>query len=359
MALAQKLATAEFDESRGCLRVVASAPVPDADGEVIDPRVLRLDAYKANPVVLWAHDQQRFPIAKCEDPAGNFTCFVDDRGRLIQEWYFDASPEAQYVKGLYQRRTLRGASIGFLADGYKRVPATESAKRWGVGKDLRELTGGELRETSAVPVPSCPAALALGWIDAAAVPAVMSSRSTPALVTKSLSAFFGQATDKNTIPATKGAAMSQPTETPVEVKAEGDPKPEGDKPGDENLNEIKAACHSMAVKAVGDLFEAGPDDKESHDKAYKSIKVHHKTYLRHMKAMGEDEPDDDDKPKEQDVEEEKAVAELVEKLTSLEAKAARVDALEAEVESLKATVATLATEAEEDRTYLATVLPKR
>ena len=343
MALAQKLATAEFDDSRGCLRVVASAPVPDTDGEVIDPKVLRLDAYRDNPVVIWAHDQQRFPIAKCEDPGGNFTCFVDEQNRLIQDWYFADTAEARYVADLYRQKVLRGASIGFMADGYRRVPAAEAQKLWGVNRDIRLLTGGELLETSAVPIPACPAALALGWIDTAAVPAVMANRSAPPLVTKALRVFFPrQATGPTRIPKTTRAAMSQPTETPVVPKdaADGDPKPEGDKPEGEKPegdNEIKAAFHSVAAKAVGDLFDADHDDKETHAKCIKAIKVAHKGYVNHMKAMeggqegsgGDNDDDADDRPEgEKAVEIEVIAPELMEKVAKIDPLAGRVAALE-------------------------------
>lgn len=185
-----------FDAAAGCLDVVASVEQPDRDDEVIDPRTLRLDQYRKNPVVLFVHDQKAFPIAKCETPEGEFTVSVDAQGRLRQKWFFADTPEGRTAAGLYRDRVLRGASIGFVSDGTVTLSPDESQRLYGVARRLRRHVGGVLLETSAVPVPSCPGALALGWLDAPAARAVVRRGGVPNLVTKALKPFLPSASGK-------------------------------------------------------------------------------------------------------------------------------------------------------------------
>src|SRR5581483_695262 len=126
---------------------------------------------------------------RCEDAAGNFTCRLDESGRLVQEWYFGTTPEARQAASLYRDRVLRGASIGFVSDGVEDVPVAEAEQLYGVKKRLKRHVGGELVETSAVPVPSCPGALALGWVDAPAAAAMARRGVLGGLVTKAFAPY--------------------------------------------------------------------------------------------------------------------------------------------------------------------------
>lgn len=83
---------ARFDESTGYLRIVASTETPDRDDEVVVPSTIRLDTYKRNPVVLWAHDQEKLPIGKSR-------CELDGDGNLIAEFHF-ADTDASTTGGL-------------------------------------------------------------------------------------------------------------------------------------------------------------------------------------------------------------------------------------------------------------------
>lgn len=233
--LTTKLAPAPaavFDPTRGCLRIRVSSAVPDRDDEIVDPTALRLDAYRGNPVVLYGHDQHnRLPVAKCESPEGEFRCWLAD-GDLWQEWYFADSPEGYSVARLYQQKVLRGASIGFRSDGLEDVPPDEAEALYGVRRRLRRHVGGELLETSAVPVPSCPAALAVAWVDPDAAAGVVARgwigpdrRALPELVRKGLTVFLPDAASGFPPPpapsthngdSTKGDTMSAAaTETPT------------------------------------------------------------------------------------------------------------------------------------------------
>ena len=353
--LCLKLASeASYDTVRSCLRIVASSPEPDADGEVVTPSTLRLDNYRRNPVVLWAHDQKTFPIAKCEDPAGNFTCYVDDLGRLIQDWYFADTTEARYVESLYRQGVLRGASVGFVPDGYKILSAEKAAQIFGVRKQLRIVTGGELRETSAVPVPSCPGALAFGWIDRAAVPEVM-RRSPSGIITKSLRTYFPivQARQRreskllevmnaikgcgdNIVSATATTtATTEVTPTPAPVTAAPAPvaetaeqlaakaallKKEMDSTSDANGGEevsagekAKEVFKDLAHSYVDRMFESGED--EEHKACMTGIKMAHADHLKYkaLEESDEDEGEGDGEGDGEGEEGEKSLAELVTK----------------------------------------------
>lgn len=294
---------AVYDEGRGCLRIVASVEEPDRDNEVVVPRTIRLGKYKANPVVLWAHGQQTHPIARCEDDDGRFTCEVNPAGQLVQEWYFAKTEDGRKAAELYRDRVLRGASIGFISDGTRDIGPDEAYARFGVRKKLKEHIGGELVETSAVPVPACPGALALGWLDQSAARALISRGGAGALVTKSLTAFLTRATPSPTVsPSPQGTTVSQTatadaTVPVTTVKAmettsdTGGGSTVGDKPaGEDGQEEIKTAFRNAFHKSADELFDAGHEDTDAHKKCFKTMKMCHKSYVRHMKGVeGEEE----------------------------------------------------------------------
>lgn len=81
----------------------------DRDGDVIEVDGWELDAYKLNPVILWAHDARQLPIAKAEtigvsDGALKSTALFPEKG---------LSPFADQVFGFVKGGFLRGASVGF------------------------------------------------------------------------------------------------------------------------------------------------------------------------------------------------------------------------------------------------------
>ncbi len=182
-----------FDESTGLLHVVAAVDAPDADDEVVVPSTLRLDHYRANPVVLFGHDQQRMPVAACDRVE-----LVGDE--LHQWWRFGDTREARDVAKLYRAGILRGASVGFKSDGTRRISADEAYRRYGVRRPLKVHLGGDLKETSAVPVPCNPGALAVGWVGRPAALRVAADMSP--LVRKALDGLTRQAHRYRTMPRT-------------------------------------------------------------------------------------------------------------------------------------------------------------
>lgn len=135
----------------------------DRDNEVLDPGGVVLDAYKQNPVVLWAHDYSQPPIAKAE------WIRADEYGVKSRRVYAETE-RGEEVWQLIKGGFLRTTSVGFLP--IKRVwkgdPEWAAAverlnTKWGV--DLEKsgaqviTTKWAMLEYSDVPVPANPYAL--------------------------------------------------------------------------------------------------------------------------------------------------------------------------------------------------------
>jgi len=106
----------------------------------------RLDNYKKSPVVLWAHNYGRPPIAKA------LKIEEDDKG-LMAEMIFDEQDEfAMKIFGMFRRGFLNSFSVGFKPNKY----ITEQL----AGTEEKGIvwTDAELLEFSAVPVPANPQA---------------------------------------------------------------------------------------------------------------------------------------------------------------------------------------------------------
>ena len=129
------------------LAVVASDETEDRLGDVVRAAGWELDAYKRNPVFLWAHDYTRTPIGRSSWVG------VEDT-RLLATVEFAPTAFAQEVETLYRERFLRGVSVGFRARAFR-------FRKGGHGElEGIEYTKQELVEVSAVPVPANPRALA-------------------------------------------------------------------------------------------------------------------------------------------------------------------------------------------------------
>lgn len=128
--------------------VIASTDALDAHGTVLDQASWKLDRFRANPVVLYAHNQRDLPVGFAENVR------VED-GALRARLRFvtaAANPLAEQVWQLVQQKALRAVSVGFFAGDMK------TQKRG--GREIAVLTDNELLEISVVPVPSNPEAVA-------------------------------------------------------------------------------------------------------------------------------------------------------------------------------------------------------
>ena len=124
------------------IRFVVSDGSVDRDNDTIDPNGWDLTNYRANPVVLFAHDSRSLPIAST-------TSVGVEHGALVAVAEFDTHPMADTVFGMLKRGVLRATSVGFRALEY-----AINAERGGV-----DFKRQELLEFSVVPIPANPHAL--------------------------------------------------------------------------------------------------------------------------------------------------------------------------------------------------------
>lgn len=119
------------------VRFVFSTSSPDRDNDSIDQAGWQLDAYRKNPVILFAHDHKSLPVGKA-------TWVGMHDGKLCGEVEFADHPFAETVYRLVKGGFLNATSVGF------RVLAAEPNAMRG-GYDFQKQ---ELLETSIVPVPA-------------------------------------------------------------------------------------------------------------------------------------------------------------------------------------------------------------
>lgn len=242
------------------LQFTISTADVDRDRDTIDPKGWKLDNFKKNPVMLWAHQHSGLPVAKCID------CAIEN-GRLMVDAEFtpmDLYPFGYTVYRMYKGGFMSAQSVGFDPSRWEIVQDADRP----YGYDFKEQ---ELLETSAVPVPSNPHALIMArnaGIDTAPImdwAGEMLDMSAPAGV-KGLRGMFEkggmlfsvdflEALRKNADPLSRVTIAMSGDKTPSEIvilvkDAEGEP---GNEPG----NEPKAAPDDDAP--VIELADPEPD----------------------------------------------------------------------------------------------------
>ncbi|MCH8831174.1 MAG: HK97 family phage prohead protease [Chloroflexi bacterium] len=121
---------------------VISTDEVDRHGDVIMAQGWRLDAYRNNPVFLWAHDYARPVIGRAVE-------VWQEPHRLLAKMKFAPTEFAQEVAMLYRAGYQRGVSVGFKPLRYEE----RRDEKTGAFLGIRFLEQ-ELLETSAVPVPA-------------------------------------------------------------------------------------------------------------------------------------------------------------------------------------------------------------
>lgn len=122
---------------------VISSEAVDGHGEIIDQSSWNLARYAQNPVVLYMHSHY--------DVIGHAQDVRVADGQLQARIVFATTKLASEVATLFQDGAMRAFSVGFRAG---RIETTIVA-----GKSVRRLMDCELREISAVSVPSNPDAV--------------------------------------------------------------------------------------------------------------------------------------------------------------------------------------------------------
>ncbi|MEM9043419.1 MAG: hypothetical protein AAGC81_01900 [Pseudomonadota bacterium] len=128
---------------------IVSTAAKDRDGDVVEPGGWVLDQYRENPVVLFAHDSGKPPIAR----ASNIT--IEDGALRATAKFADAETYAfaDTVFRLYEGGFLNAVSAGFMPMEMEPLPMIEGERNG------FRFTRQTLWEFSAVPIPSNPEAL--------------------------------------------------------------------------------------------------------------------------------------------------------------------------------------------------------
>lgn len=128
---------------KGVYSIVASTASIDRQGDSIDQSGWDLKDFKANPVLIWAHDYKLLPIGKVTDIA-----VVN--GKLKADFEFadaDANPMAAQIEKLYEAGIVNASSVGFIPQE----------------RNGHIITRAQLLELSLVPVPANQDALRLAF----------------------------------------------------------------------------------------------------------------------------------------------------------------------------------------------------
>jgi len=145
----RKLATVQPAPGEGrTLRFVASTGAVDRDGDTVALAGWRLDAFRRNPVILFSHLADTFPVGKAThvgvlDGALRVTIEFVPRDVPI------AGEMAEAAFRLSKAGFLSAVSVGFKPLAYKLSNDKERADKFGI-----DFTAQELYEISLVTVPA-------------------------------------------------------------------------------------------------------------------------------------------------------------------------------------------------------------
>lgn len=154
-------------EGKRVTGALASSGSLDRDEEIILPEAWSLDAFRKNPIFLWAHAH------RSQDPQ-NVLGRVENVSRtsagLVADFVYDTdiNPKAAMVFAQVQKGTLKAYSVGFIPKAWvtdysprEQIEALpeQARKALEIGKAYVVYTNVELIEISQVPVPSNPDAL--------------------------------------------------------------------------------------------------------------------------------------------------------------------------------------------------------
>lgn len=138
-----------IDIKNRTISFVVSTAAKDRDGDMVDPKGWKLDKYRGNPVVLWAHRADQPPVGKALTIGIEGNALKSTAQFATREEYAFADTVFQLYAGGY----LNAVSAGFMPTDAEVV---EDAETGAFGFEFKEQ---ELWEFSAVPVPSNPEAL--------------------------------------------------------------------------------------------------------------------------------------------------------------------------------------------------------
>ncbi len=102
---------AQVENKDGRMFAIASTAVEDRHGEVVQVEGWELKNFKANPVMLWAHDHSEIAIGVAK---GIKVDGIGKKARLVFEPEFHEETEkARAIKRLFEKGILNSFSVGF------------------------------------------------------------------------------------------------------------------------------------------------------------------------------------------------------------------------------------------------------
>lgn len=145
--------TKALDIEAGIFEAMISTESVDRQGDIVRATGGKLENYLKNPVVLWAHDYSKPPVARALSveiiPGAGIKATFQ-----FPEW--GINPDADVVRRLWAAGFLNATSIGFIPLDAK--PISGKADDWW---SPQEYVSWELLEFSIVPVPANQEALRL------------------------------------------------------------------------------------------------------------------------------------------------------------------------------------------------------
>ncbi len=143
--------TIDGSEPRTVISTIATGAV-DRDKEVLLPKGAELDNYRANPVVLWGHDNYSPPIGK--------NIWVTTKGnRIVAKTEFADTPRGNEVFELFKGGFLKAFSVGFNPIEHRQPTTKDLTKHPEWAEARRIYSKWEMLEYSVVPIPANPDAL--------------------------------------------------------------------------------------------------------------------------------------------------------------------------------------------------------
>lgn len=144
-------------EDERALTVTITTNVKDRDGDIIEPKGIKLSNYLKNPVVLMAHDYRGLPIARAEK-------LERDKDSIKAKVVFPEEgtyPLADTVYKMYKNKFMKAWSIGFIPLKSEDLPDENGKDNTDnpLRRQGRLIKSAELLEFSACSVPSNPTAL--------------------------------------------------------------------------------------------------------------------------------------------------------------------------------------------------------
>lgn len=141
-----------FDTSKRTADFIASTDAIDAYDEIVDQGTWDLSRFRANPVVLYAHDSRELPIGRatrCEVVSAVHGKRLECTIEFVTA---DMNPKGDQVWRMVQAGFLKAVSVGF------RPGTVRTEKR--DGKEIVVLADNLLHEISVTPIGANPEALA-------------------------------------------------------------------------------------------------------------------------------------------------------------------------------------------------------